>query len=93
VHVKILAKPVRLEDLIDAYDTVCQETRQELGCEYSEVIQNIDNSLLITLVEKFSTYQAFKTHMQMPALRHFIDDLTEISVHSETAILLNCIFR
>lgn len=76
VHVKILAKPGRLEDLIDAYEVVYRETRQEPGCEYCEVIQNIDNPLLITLVEKFTHYQAFKAHMQMPALRHFIDDLS-----------------
>lgn len=76
VHIKILAKPDRLEDVIDAYEVVYRETRQELGCEYCEVIQNIDNPLLITLVEKFSRYQAFKAHMQMPALRHFIDDLS-----------------
>lgn len=76
VHVKILAKSGRLEDLVDAYETVYRETRQEPGCEYTEVIQNIDNPLLITLVEKFSNYQAFKAHMQMPALRHFIDELS-----------------
>lgn len=76
VHVKILAKPGRLEDLIDAFEVVYRETRQEPGCEYCEVIQNIDNPLLITLVEKFTHYQAFKAHMQMPALRHFIDHLS-----------------
>ena len=76
VHVKILAKSGRLEDLVDAYETVYRETRQEPGCEYSEVIQNIDNPLRITLVEKFSNYQAFKAHMQMPVFRHFVDVLS-----------------
>ncbi|NIT60245.1 MAG: hypothetical protein GWN00_29770, partial [Aliifodinibius sp.] len=65
------------------------ETRDEPGCEYSEVIQNIDNPNLITLVEKYTDYAAFKAHMQMPAIRNFIDNLksqlvdeTHVSFHA-----------
>lgn len=89
VHVKIIAKQGKVEELIDAFEKVYQETREESGCEYCEVIQNIDNPNLITLVEKFSNYQAFKAHMQLPTLRHFIDNHTntltekiDVSFHS-----------
>ncbi len=77
VHVKIIAKTGMVEKLIDAYETVYAETRLESGCEYCELLQNIDNPQLITLVEKFSNHPAFKAHMQMPALRNFIDNLAE----------------
>ena len=74
VHVKIVAKPEKVEQVIDVYEKIYQETREETGCEYCELLQNIDNLALITLVEKFSNYQAFKAHMQTPALRNFIDN-------------------
>jgi quinol monooxygenase YgiN len=77
VHVKIIAKQGKVAQLIDAYEKIYQETRTEPGCEYCELLQNIDNPELMTLVEKFSNYRAFKAHMQMPALRHFIDDLSQ----------------
>jgi quinol monooxygenase YgiN len=78
VHVKIIAKPGKVEQLIDAYEKIYQEARKEPGCEYCELLQNIDNPELMTVVEKFSNYRAFKAHMQMPVLRHFIDDLSQI---------------
>ena len=77
VHVKMIAKTGKVEELIDAYEAVYAESRAEPGCEYCELLQNIDNPQLITLVEKFSNYRAFKAHMQMPALRNFIDTLAE----------------
>jgi quinol monooxygenase YgiN len=73
VHVKVIAKSEKIEQVIDAYEKIYQETREEAGCEYCELLQNIDNPALITLVEKFSNYHAFKAHMQTPALRNFID--------------------
>ena len=77
VHVKIIAKTEKVEALIDAYEKVYQATREEPGCEYCELIQNIENPRLITLVEKFSNHAAFKAHMQLPALRYFIDHLMD----------------
>ena len=81
VHVKIIAKDGKIDQLIDAIDNYYKETRIEPGCEYSEVLQNFDDLSCITLVEKFTNYKAFKAHMQMPLFRHFVDhemkDLTE----------------
>lgn len=77
VHVKLFAKPGQTENLVNAIADFYEETRKEPGCEYTEVLQNIDNSSLITLVEKFTSYAAFKKHMQMPLLRNFIDNLAE----------------
>ena len=81
VHVKIIAKNGKINALIDAIEQYYKETRNEPGCEYTEVLQNFDDLSCITLVEKFTNYQAFKTHMQMPLFRHFVDhemkDLTE----------------
>lgn len=81
VHVKIIAKSGKINQLIDAIDHYYKETRAESGCEYSEVLQNFDDLHCITLVEKFTNYKSFKAHMQMPLFRHFVDhemkDLTE----------------
>lgn len=75
VHVKLKSKPGKLENLLDELEKSAEETRSESGCEYSEILQNFDNPNLITIVEKFTNYQAFKAHMQMPRLRNFIDHL------------------
>lgn len=77
VHVKLIAKAGQIENLVNAIADYYEETRKEPGCEYTEVLQNIDNSSLITLVEKFTNYVAFKKHMQMPLLRNFIDNISE----------------
>lgn len=77
VHVKLIAKPGQTESLVNAITDYYKETRKEPGCEYTEVLQNIGNSSVITLVEKFTNYAAFKTHMQMPLLRNFIDNVSE----------------
>ncbi len=77
VHVKIIATSGKVEQLIDAYEKIYQEAREKASCEYYELLQNVDNPALITLVEKFSNYQAFKAHMQNPALRNFIDNLSK----------------
>lgn len=81
VHVKIIAKNGKINALIDAIEQYYKETRNEPGCEYTEVLQNFDDLSCITLVEKFTNYKVFKTHMQMPLFRHFVDhemkDLTE----------------
>ena len=74
-HVKIIAKPGKVSELLDAHAVCANESRKEPGCEYYEIIQNIANPLLITLVEKFSNYDAFKTHFETPAIKHFIDHL------------------
>ena len=88
VHVKLIAKQAKVDELLKALKDWAKETRDEVGCEYSELLQNIDNPLRFTLVEKYSNYRAFKEHMQMPVIRNFIDNLksklvdeTEVTFH------------
>ena len=80
VHAKLTAKKDKFDELLKALEIWAAETRDDPGCEYSEVIQNIDNPSLITLVEKYTNYAAFKAHMQLPAIRNFIDNLKSILV-------------
>ena len=74
-HVKLLCKEGKVDQLLDALALCAQESRNEPGCEYYEVIQNIDNPLEITLVEKYTTYQDFQDHFKTPAIKNFIDML------------------
>jgi quinol monooxygenase YgiN len=76
VHVRLKAKPGKIEDLLNELEKFTEETRSETGCEYSEILQNFEDLHRITIVEKFTNYQAFKAHMQMPRLRNFIDNLS-----------------
>lgn len=76
VHVKLKAKPEKVNELLNELEKCAKETRSEVGCEYSEILQNFENSNLITIVEKFTNYRAFKAHMQMPCLRNFVDNLS-----------------
>ena len=84
----MIAKKGKIDELVKALNLWTKETQEELGCEYSELLQNIDNPLRFTLVEKYTNYRAFKEHMQMPAIRNFIDTLksqlvddTEVTFH------------
>ena len=95
VHAKLIAKQGKADELVKALEHWTKETREEVGCEYSELLQNIDNPLRFTLVEKYTNYRAFKEHMQMPAIRNFIDKLklqlvdeTEVTFH---ATRIDCI--
>lgn len=76
-HVKLIAKNGKLNEMIDALEKCARETRSEPGCEYFEIIQNIANPSLITLVEKYSSYDAYKEHLKSPIIRHFIDHLQQ----------------
>ncbi len=88
VHVKLRAKSGKIDMLLNELAKCTQETRSESGCEYSEILQNFENPNLITIIEKFTNYHAFKAHMQMPLIRNFIDNLaaqlldnTHVSFH------------
>lgn len=51
-HVKLIAKPGKLSELLDALEICAASSRQELDCEYYEILQNIANPNEITLIEK-----------------------------------------
>ena len=72
-HVKLLAKPGMLNALLDALEICAASSRKEPGCEYYEVIQSIANPNEITLVEKYSNYDAFNEHFNNTDIREFID--------------------
>ena len=72
-HVKILSKDGKFNDLLKVLESCAAESRKEIGCEYHEIVQNIAEPNLITLIEKFSNYNSFQLHMQNPVIRDFID--------------------
>ena len=72
-HVVLVAKPGKLEALLDALEICAGSTRNEAGCEYHEIVQSVANPDKITLIEKFSNYSAFKAHFDNPDIRDFID--------------------
>jgi len=43
VHAKLIAKQGKVDELLKALEHWTKETREEVGCEYSELLQNIDN--------------------------------------------------
>lgn len=74
-HVKLFAKHSKPDELFNALKECANEAINTPGCEYHEVLQNIANPLLFTLVVKYSNYDAFKAHLKKPILRNFIDNL------------------
>lgn len=42
-HVKLIAKPGKLNELLDVLEVCSASSRKEPGCEYYEVIQSIAN--------------------------------------------------
>ena len=75
VHAKMTVKPGKLEELMREMELWATSSRTESSCEYNEIVQNIEDPLIITIIEKFTHYEAFKEHMQMPAVRRFIDEV------------------
>lgn len=74
-HIKLFAKHDKSDELFNALNECANEAIKTNGCEYHEVLQNIANPLLFTVVVKYSNYDAFKEHLKKPILRNFIDNL------------------
>lgn len=72
-HVNLIAKPGKLTELLDALEICAASSRKEPGCEYYEVIQSIAQPDEITLIEKYSNYDAFNAHFDNADIREFID--------------------
>ncbi len=72
-HVILIAKPGKRDALLDALEICAASSRNEPGCEYYEVIQSITQPDEITLVEKYSNYDAFNAHFNNTDIREFID--------------------
>lgn len=73
-HVSLISKPDKLDELLDALEICAASSRKEPGCEYYEVIQSIAQPNEITLVEKYSNYDAFNAHFNNTDIREFIDN-------------------
>jgi quinol monooxygenase YgiN len=72
-HVKLVAKSGKLNELLDTLEICATSSRKEPGCEYHEILQSITNPNEITLIEKYSNYDAFNAHFINPDIREFID--------------------
>ncbi len=73
-HVNLTSKPDKLDELLDALEICAASSRKEPGCEYYEVIQSIAQPNEITLIAKFSNYDAFNAHFNNEDIREFIDN-------------------
>ncbi len=72
-HVKLVVKPEKRDELLNALEICAASSRKEPGCEYYEIVQSIANPDEITLIEKYSNYEAFNAHFNNPDIRAFID--------------------
>ena len=72
-HVSLISKPGNIDELLDALEICAASSRIEPGCEYYEVIQSIAQPDEITLIEKYSNYDAFNAHFNNADIREFID--------------------
>lgn len=72
-HVKLVVKAGQLDELLNVLEICAASSRNEPGCEYYEVVQSIANPNEITLIEKYSNYEAFNAHFNNPDIRAFID--------------------
>jgi len=74
-HIKLTAKNGKLNEMLDALEECANATKGQPGCEYYEIIQSIPNPSLITIITKYSNYDAFKINKELPIIRNFIDNL------------------
>lgn len=74
-HVKLTAKNDKLNEMLDALEECAKATKSQPGCEYYEIIQSIPNPSAVTLVTKYSNFDAFKINRELPIIRNFIDNL------------------
>ncbi|MDF1655052.1 MAG: antibiotic biosynthesis monooxygenase [Coxiellaceae bacterium] len=88
-HVKFIAKPGMVNQLLDHLQQTGKSTREQDSCEYHEVLQSLDNPNEITIIEKFTNHDAFVQHTNDSAIQHFVltekDNLVD-SMHSHLFI-------
>lgn len=61
-------------------EALLEPTRSEHGCLNYELYQNIGNSQVFTMIEKFHNQEAFDYHNQQPylvAFKQIVGDLVE----------------
>lgn len=82
--IKVIApgviKEPHLEDALDLYRLLIQETVKEPGCISYELFQELDDPNRLTLIEEWVDLEALQLHTKTP---HFIDLVAKLSQYEE----------
>lgn len=73
----------KLEEYKGIAARLVEETRKEAGCISYDLCQDVDNSNILTFVEKWESMQALDAHMQTPHFTEIVPKLREMRVSSE----------
>ncbi len=86
-HVKFIAKPDMVKQLLEHLRKTGEATRDQDSCEYHEILQSIDNPNEITVIEKFTDHDAFVEHTNNSTIQHFVLTEKDALVDSMTSHL------
>jgi quinol monooxygenase YgiN len=63
-----------------------EETRKEAGCISYDLCENIDNSNILTFIEKWEDKQSLDTHMKTTHFMEIVPKLKDLRESSELSI-------
>lgn len=68
----IIVKADCKDELIDAFHTIVDETRKEVGCVSYDLHQNVENPLKYTILEVWKSQQAIDAHNDSVHFKAFV---------------------
>lgn len=71
VVARLIVKPERHKELLDALDHLIQETRQEPGCVHYDLYRNPDDPTVFVFHETWATREHWEAHNAAPHLEAF----------------------
>lgn len=74
-----------LEESIEIYKLLVEETRKEKGCHSYELFEDVNNSHSLALIEEWESLEHLKRHTQT---KHFIELVAKLSEYETEAPVL-----
>jgi quinol monooxygenase YgiN len=73
----VVAKDGKADELLQAMHALLEPTRKEPGCLRYELNQSLENSNILTMVEKYTDKEAFDYHCKQAYFKDFHKNATE----------------
>ena len=79
-------KPENLEEVIEMYEEMIEETRKENGCISYEFFQDMNEPNTVAMIEEWEDQECFDAHSQTPHFKKIIPQVGDLQESSELRI-------
>lgn len=90
VVAKHFAKEDKLNEILELYKELVQKSRNDEGCISYELLQDLSNAKILTIVEQWETKEALDKHMNeshfkilVPKISEMLESGTEINIYKQ----------